>query len=866
MTFNYARRFADFLNNFTFGRGVHFGSPKATEAITPRLLDRVWTVDNEKGRVLWEMGNQGGVSGDCFVKVAYEEPWISGQRYDPVTGEMVPEATVLQQEHPGRVRILVLNSSFCFPEFHPHDKDRLLRFKLKYKFFGTSAEGTRQVFTYTELITDDVIEEYINDQLIEGSPRPNPLGRIPVAFAPNNQVSGSPWGLSDIHDVISLNREYNEKATDISDIINYHCVDEKTEILTARGWLRYSDLSLDDRALCLDPVSNEVVWGAIDSVNQFDYDGELVQWSNHIDALTTPGHRWLVERRTGRDRRYARDFATTDEGERYTTVPTLQQGSRIVVGGGVPTHFPTEAKYTDEFVETVGWWVTEGSVVHARSGTRHGVLAQSARVNPSYVDEIRRLAAYWRSGGHRFTERPSVTASGCVTWYLGSSVVDVLDEAGVSKQLTPEFLCSLTYTQAVRLRQVLLMADGCRRRGRDIWYQDDVSRKSAFQMLSAMLGLRTRAYVNTRGDGVVDTYRRHTLLAEHTTGTKVAYHGVVWCPTTSTGTWLARRNGNVFWTGNSAPVTVITGAKAQQLEKGPKKVWSGLPKDAQVFNLELGANLAGPLEYMRLLKTAMHEMTGVHETAFGQMQPISNTSGVALAIQYLPLMQVYHQKRIQYEHLIKQINELVMLTLAVKEPLALRYDPSDQEAPLRPGQLEILDPSDPLTYQSTVYWPPPLPYDVLAKLNEEMAKMQMGVQSKRGALRELGEAFPDEKMQEIFAELIEDMEDQGALDLKRAAIQRAIMELTGMTPSGDPAMPGEPGGPPQQQSAGGPGVSSAGGSGDVTQVAPPEMSPAMLAVAGIEQDAQNRVLSELVTRAMGTKIPQRRNPQNGTPD
>src|SRR5256885_7894603 len=78
LTFNYARRFADFLNNFTFGRGVHFGSPKATEAIIPRLLDRAWTVDNEKGRVLWEIGNQGGVSGDCFVKVAYEEPWISG--------------------------------------------------------------------------------------------------------------------------------------------------------------------------------------------------------------------------------------------------------------------------------------------------------------------------------------------------------------------------------------------------------------------------------------------------------------------------------------------------------------------------------------------------------------------------------------------------------------------------------------------------------------------------------------------------------------------------------------------------------------------------------------------------------------------
>ena len=524
LTFNYVRRFADFLNNFTFGRGVMFGSAKATEAIIPRLLDRVWTVDNEKGRVLWEIGNQGGVSGDCFVKVAYEEPWVDS----------------IQRFHPGRVRILVLNSSFCFPEFHPHDKDRLIRFKLKYKFWGTSLEGTRQVFTYTELITDEQITEYINDQVIQGSPRPNPLGTIPVAFTPNTMVSGSPWGLADIHDVISLNREYNEKATDISDIINYH----------------------------------------------------------------------------------------------------------------------------------------------------------------------------------------------------------------------------------------------------------------------------------------------------------------------------------------AAPVTVITGAKSQQLEKGPKKVWSGLPKDAQVYNLELGANLQGPLEYMALLKTAMHEMTGVHETALGQQQAISNTSGVALAIEYLPLMQVYHQKRIQYEHLLKRINELVMLTLAVKEPEELAYVADEQEAPLRPGQLSILDPSDPITYQSTVHWPPPLPTDVLATLNEELMKQQMGIQSKRGTLRELGEQFPDEKMQEIFNELLEDMEDQGALDLKRAAIMRVVMELTGMGPDGVPAAPGEPGGPPGVQSAGGSGVSSAGGQAGVQQVAPPEMNPAMLAVAGIQEQDANQILGDLLTKAMGTKLAQRRNPskQEGDDD
>jgi hypothetical protein len=528
LTFNYVRRFADYLNNFLFGRGVQFGSPKATSAIIPKLLERVWAVDNDKGKILWEMGNQGGVSGDCFVKVAYEEPWYSGM--DGQTGQPIPG--VMQRYHPGRVRVLVLNSSFCFPEFHPHDKNRLLRFKLKYRFWGTSAEGTRQVFTYTELITDTVIEEYINDQLLEGSPRPNPLGKIPVTHIAHNAVSGSPWGLSDIHDVLSLNREYNEKATDISDIINYH----------------------------------------------------------------------------------------------------------------------------------------------------------------------------------------------------------------------------------------------------------------------------------------------------------------------------------------AAPVTVITGAKAQQLEKGPKKVWSGLPKDAQVYNLELGANLQGPLEYMALLKTAMHEMTGVHENALGREQAVSNTSGVALAIEYMSLMQVYNQHKIQYEAGLKSINEDVILTLAVKEPESLQWNPEVDSDELKPFQLPVLDPEDPVTYLTTVYWPPPLPVDTVNKLQEELAKQQMGLQSKRGTLHEMGEPFPDDKMEEINQELQDDLIDQGVLDLKRALIMRLIMELTGMAPDGVPAAPGEPGGPPAQdgdgqsvKSAGGPNVTSAGGS------AAPSMidDPAMLAALGMEDVDRQKILSTLVQRAFNQTVPKR---------
>jgi len=487
MVYNYYRAFTDFIINFTFGRGVSFRSPLATEAIIPDILKRVWEIDNNKHGILWEMGQQGGVSGDCFVKVAYEEA------YEDSVGAV----------HPGRVRILPLNASFAFPEFHPHDRSRLIRFKLKYRFWGTSVEGTRQVYTYTEILTDDRIEEYINDELIDS--RPNPIGVVPVIHIPNTLVSGSPWGLSDCHDVITLNRAYNETATDVADIVNYH----------------------------------------------------------------------------------------------------------------------------------------------------------------------------------------------------------------------------------------------------------------------------------------------------------------------------------------AAPVTVITGAKASALEKGPKKVWGGLPKDAQVFNLEGGGQgLTGALEYLKMVKTAMHEMIGVPETALGQVQPISNTSGVALSIQYQPLMNRYQQKLVQYGEGLRRINELVLRTLAFKEPEMFTYNPVFN-GPIKENQLTQLDLNSPLTYETIVHFPQPLPLDKLIVLNEIQQKMNMNLESREGALRQLGEEFPAEKLEEIRAELIKDAKADGAINLIKQQINSAITSLTGMMPDGTT--------PPGAQPGDGTGPGPLGQPGVITP---------------FEEQTLAQMQSDLVTEAYGTKMPQ----------
>ncbi len=438
LTFNYIRAFSDYINNFCFSRGIAFNSAREYEHIVPALLKRIWQKDNNMKTVLWEMGQQGGVSGDTFIKVAYEPAWTD-------------EAGVV---HEGRVRILPLNSAYCFPTWHPHDRDRMLEFKLKYRFWGSNTEGTRSVYTYTELIRADVIREYVNDELIDE--RPNVLGEIPIVHIPNAPASGSPWGLADVQDIISLNRQYNETATDIVDIVNYH----------------------------------------------------------------------------------------------------------------------------------------------------------------------------------------------------------------------------------------------------------------------------------------------------------------------------------------AAPITVVIGAKPSQLEKGANRVWSIGNKDVKVENLQSNVDLQYSIEVLSMLKRAMHEMTGVPESALGESQPISNTSGVALSIQFQPLMQKFELKKLQYGKGLKKINELALRTLFIFEPAATLYNPLT-EGIRQPDQVEYADPSDPLVYFTDIDWPSPLPVDKLIKLNEIQGMMAMSLESRRGALKELGEQFPDEKLREIFDELTDDANRDGALRMIKAQIDSAIQELTGLLPQPD---------------------------------------------------------------------------------
>jgi hypothetical protein len=172
----------------------------------------------------------------------------------------------------------------------------------------------------------------------------------------------------------------------------------------------------------------------------------------------------------------------------------------------------------------------------------------------------------------------------------------------------------------------------------------------------------------------------------------------------------------------------------------------------------------------------------------------------------------------------------------------MQYNEGESALP-EEGQLLVLDPADPNTFETSVHWPPPLPVDILVKLNEIMMKMQLGLESKTGALRDLGEEFPREKLAEIWNEQMEEAKDEGAMRLVSTSIDAAVMATTGMVPGEQGSEPAPP--PPTE--------GGEGGDNKGRPAAPPGpvITPQVM-----------QAVSDLTTRAYGTKAAQFRNPSN----
>lgn len=236
VTENYIRKFADTFVAFETGGGFTVHMQSEAENIEGdnnplNFIEDTWKYNGKLTKLI-EMGQSRAITGDAWVQVYFDDPKNPGYT-DPF--EEYPE---------GRVRINVLPSTICFPEFTEDQqrKDEIESFTIMYPVEpgtmdpnddpDTIVSKTRQFFSSRK--KKDSLERILfsmtwtNDKIVtrlgEEEPKEygNPYGVIPFRQIKNIPMVGRNFGANDIDDIIPLNVELNLKKSNVSEIIDYH--------------------------------------------------------------------------------------------------------------------------------------------------------------------------------------------------------------------------------------------------------------------------------------------------------------------------------------------------------------------------------------------------------------------------------------------------------------------------------------------------------------------------------------------------------------------------------------------------------------------------------------------------------------------
>lgn len=342
-----------------------------------------------------------------------------------------------------------------------------------------------------------------------------------------------------------------------------NCLDAETEALTKNGWVKGFDLKPGDFLLTKNAGTGCMEWEPITHMALYPkYRGPLTEFrTKNFSAVTTPNHRWLVRSKQGVDM-----CKTTEEIGKNGDFRIHRTGDYVA---------PKSSPYTNNFVELVGWVLTDGSI---RKDEARVMLYQSQRGNPHKVKQIDSLFRRLKLSPTR-----TVVEGHAVRWALHGkcNYVHMLRSLFPERILAVEFLHQLTKRQLQILFNSMMLGDGSvTAKGQERFVTRSKRAADAFQILCTLLGkasiikwrdmskyhptspkVKNRPW--SKGIWTIAILDRDTVqvvnLKKRYGGSRVVTQQrrdffdarPVWCPRVRNTYFVARRDGGVYLTGNT---------------------------------------------------------------------------------------------------------------------------------------------------------------------------------------------------------------------------------------------------------------------------------------------------------------------------
>lgn len=339
-----------------------------------------------------------------------------------------------------------------------------------------------------------------------------------------------------------------------------YCVDEETEILTAAGWKTFREVRPGDVALTLDHGTGLAEWQPVLDVYVFPARPRtMIRMAGRShSSLTTPQHRWPVERPSRNGPGRERAWATTE---------TLAHGDRIPQAAPC-ADLPTAPKWSDALVELVAWLWTGGRAAPRSCRPDAGVALRprgglgAARIRAALhalfgppVEAFPRTGRR-TDGRPRWRERLDRQPA---EFHLSAEAGRVLLEHAPDRVVRFDFLRSLTRAQLDLFVETSLLANGTGRTAARTFVQQGRGRAEAFQFAALLAGHAASLHRLGPDDTWLVRLRTAQDFAPRAAAARRGaftiaeerYAGHVWCVRTPNATWLARRAGTVYFTGNS---------------------------------------------------------------------------------------------------------------------------------------------------------------------------------------------------------------------------------------------------------------------------------------------------------------------------
>lgn len=340
------------------------------------------------------------------------------------------------------------------------------------------------------------------------------------------------------------------------------CVDDKTEALTIEGWKKYNEINVGTLILTKNPNTGILEWQPIEKVNIYpDYDGDLYSIEGKtFSALTNGKHRWLCNHNTKPNSKV--EFVTTEE----------LYNSKVVM----PIHRTGEYLgnknkiLSDDMVFILGIILTDGHIRYYqdKSKPRYGkpwyvIITQSKEKNISIIQNVVDKIGY--NYNYKVSGKKHV-------WRFNKDFADYLHNIIPNKGLNMGLLNMLTKKQIKLLLDGMVLGDGCKKGTRII--TSSIEQANLIQILIVMAGYYSNILVNdNRGVHFSNKVKSGKIVTKNvsylvTIGKNKHFHHMstrgtnhikkisnqnklIWCPTVNNGTWVCRRNGKTYITGNS---------------------------------------------------------------------------------------------------------------------------------------------------------------------------------------------------------------------------------------------------------------------------------------------------------------------------